>query len=245
MYEFRRNRFAMQGKNVIYFKVHILYGNWKAGIMDITKRYHDLQKVSQAHLGWQWLLPLRDADAYHLKSLRIPDTDEQWDFDGLVLSLVKILIDSLNEKSLKKLIPYEKQEALKDKSGIALLEAVLYLNGLEGADIHIVFLRKLASLHSSMSAQRKRQNYLKIANHFGVEDQSLQHVFANTLNSASDVFDYFIILVNSGQIREIFERNQMEAGYAILDEMIGMAESDRTDGSVNHDEVIYELQSKL
>lgn len=213
--------------------------------MGITKRYHDLQKASQAHLGWQWLLPLRDADAYHLKSLRIPDTDEQWDFDGLVLSLVKILIDSLNEESLKKLIPYEKQKVLKDKSGIALLEAVLYLNGLEGADVHIVFLRKLDSLCSSRSGQRKRQNCLKIANHFGVEDQNPQHVFANILNSASEVLDYFIILVNSGQIREIFKKNQMEAGYAILDEMIGMAESDRTDGSVNHDEVIYELQSKL
>lgn len=213
--------------------------------MDITKRYHDLQKASQAHLGWQWLLPLRDAGAYHLKSLRIPDTDEQWDCDGLVLSLVKILIDSLNEQSLKKLIPYEKQEALKDKSGIALLEAVLYLNGLEGADVHIVFLRKLERLCSRMRAQPKRQNSLKIANHFGVKDQNPQHVFANILNSASEVLDYFIILVNSGQIREIFEKNQMEAGYAILDEMIGMAESDRTDGSVNHDEVIYELQSKL
>ena len=213
--------------------------------MEIQKRYHDLQKASRIHLGWQWLLPLCDAEAYHLKSLRIPDTNEQWDFDGLVLSLVKILIDSLNEESLKKMIPYEKREALKDKSGIALLEAVLYLNCLEGADIHITFLQKLDSLHSSESAHRKGQNYLKVANHFGVEDQSLQHVFANTLNSASDVFDYFIILVNSGQIREIFERNQMEAGYAILDEMIGMAKSDRTDGSVNHDEVIYELQSKL
>ncbi|MYC76369.1 hypothetical protein F4X10_11450 [Candidatus Poribacteria bacterium] len=212
--------------------------------MSIKKRYHDLQKASQIHLGWQWLLPLRGADAYHLKSLRIPDTDEQWDFDGLVLSLVKVLIDSLNEESLKKLIPYEKREVLKDKSGVALLEDVLYLNCLEGADVHIVFLRKLDSLRSSGGAQGKRQNYLKIANHFGVEDQSLQHVFVNTLNSASDVLDYFIILVNSGRIREIFEKNQMEAGYAILDEMIGMAPSDRTDGSVNHDEVIYELQSK-
>ena len=50
--------------------------------------------------------------------------------------------------------------------------------------------------------------------------------------------------MNSGRIREILERNQVKAGYAILDEMIGMAESERTDGSINHDEAIYELQSK-
>jgi len=234
----------MQAKNVIYFKVHILCGDRKEDMMGIKKRYHDLQKASQTHLGWQWLLPLRDVDAFHLKSLRIPYTDEQWDFDGLVLSLAKILIDSLNEESLKKLIPYEKRKALRDKNGIALLEIVLSLNGLEGAEVHIVFLRKLDSFRSSGRGHRKGQNYLKIAEHFGVEDQNPQHVFANILNTASEVLDYFIVLVNSGQIREIFEKNQMEAGYAILDEMIGMVPSDRTDGSVNHDEVIYELQSK-
>ncbi len=37
---------------------------------------------------------------------------------------------------------------------------------------------------------------------------------------------------------EIVEKNKIEEGYAILDEMVGFAKSDRTDGSVNHDEVI-------
>ena len=202
------------------------------------QRYHDLQKASQIHLGWQWLLPLRTADAYHLQSLRIPATDEQRDFDGLVLSLAKILIDSLNEESLRKLIPCEKREETKDKRGISLLEAALYMNDLEGADTHIAFLRRLQNLRSGGSAHRKGKNYLKIVKHFNVENQSLLHVFANILNSASDTLDYFIVLVDSGRIREIFEKNQMETGYAILDEMIGMAESDRTDGSVNHDEVM-------
>jgi len=208
------------------------------------QRYDDLQKASQTHLGWQWLLPLHTADAHHLKSLRIPATDEQRDFDTMVLSLTKILIDSLNEKSLKKLIPFEKQEAFKDKRGISLLEAALHLNDFEGAETHIAFLRKLQNLRSSGSAHRKGRTYLKIAAYFDVENQSLRHVFANILNSASDTLEYFIILVNSGRIREILERNQVKTGYAILDEMIGMAESDRTDGSINHDEAIYELQSQ-
>ena len=208
------------------------------------QRYHDLQKVSQTYLGWQWLLPLHTVDAHHLKSLRIPATDEQRDFDAIVLSLTKILIDSLNEKSLKKLIPFEKQEAVKDKRGIALLDAALRLNNLEGADAHIDFLRKLQDLRSSGSAHRKGRTYLKKAAYFDIENQSLRHVFADIVSSASDTLGYFIVLVNSGRIREILERNQVKAGYAILNEMIGMAESERTDGSVNHDEVIYELQSK-
>ena len=213
--------------------------------MSVKKRYHDLQKTSQTHLGWQWLLPLCPADAHHLQALAIPETDEQCDFDSLVLSLAKILIDSVNEKSLKKLIPYERQEALKDKSGIALLEVVLHLNDLEEADVHIAFLRKLQNLRSSGSAHRTGQNYLKIAKHFDVENQSLQHVFANILNSASDTLDYFIALVKSGQIHEIIRQNHRTAADAIFKEMIGMAESDRTDASVNHDDVIYDLETKL
>ena len=63
--------------------------------MSIKKQYHDLQKASQTHLGWQWLLHLSPADAHHLQSLSIPETDEQCDFDSLVLGLAKILIDSL------------------------------------------------------------------------------------------------------------------------------------------------------
>ena len=203
--------------------------------------YNDLQKASQTQLGWQWLLPLRSADAHHLQ---IPDTDQQPDFGDLVLSLTEILINSLNEKSLKKLIPFEKQEAFKNKKGIALLEAVLHVNHLEGADAHIVFLQKLQGLCSSGSEHRTGCNYLEAAKHFGFGNQSLQNVFVNILNSASDTLNYFIILVNSGRIREIIKRNEIKATYAILDEMVGSVNFGATDASVNHDDVIYELQSK-
>lgn len=39
-------------------------------------------------------------------------------------------------------------------------------------------------------------------------------------------------------------QNNTKRGYAILSQMIGIADSGSTDGSVNHDEVIYELDSK-
>ena len=206
--------------------------------------YDDLQKASQTQLGWQWLLPLRSADADHLQSLETPTTNAQQDFDGLVLSLAKILIDSLNEKSLKKLIPCEKREAFKDKKGIALLEAALYLNELEGADVHVAFLRKLQSFRASGSVRQKAHNYLKVAKYFDCGSQSPRNVFANILNSASDTLDYFIVLVNSGRIRDIFEKNQIAMGYAGFRDMIGIADFGMSDASANHDEVIYELQSK-
>lgn len=46
------------------------------------------------------------------------------------------------------------------------------------------------------------------------------------------------------QIKKNVDKDKIAAGYAILAEMIGIADFEPTDASVNHDDVIYELQSK-
>ncbi len=43
---------------------------------------------------------------------------------------------------------------------------------------------------------------------------------------------------------EIIEPNKLAEGYAILDELVGFCESNRTDASVNHDSIIYESRAK-
>ena len=213
--------------------------------------YQALQKESEKCLGWHLLLPLDRRDEHHLKGLRIPSTDEQGDFDGLVLSLTKILIDSLNQKGLEKFISPEQEQNLNSdqkeslKGSIGCLEIALNSCGVTDATNHITFLRKLQKLRSTGSAHRKGSAYQKIARDFGIESQNLRALFHGLLSKALDVLDYFILLVRSRQInREIIEKNNRERGYAILDDMIGIAESDSTDGSANHEEVIYELDSK-
>ena len=86
----------MGGVSKTYFarQIEAQFANSDRPEHTFKQRYDDLQKVSQTHLGWQWLLPLHTADAHHRQSLRIPATDEQRDFDGMVLSLTKVLIDS-------------------------------------------------------------------------------------------------------------------------------------------------------
>ena len=198
------------------------------------QRYDHLQKESEKYLGWQLLQPLDFRDEHHFKSLRISSTDEQGDFDALVLSLTKILIDSLNQKELKKLISLEQEQNLTPdqkesfKRSIGCLEIALSSCGVEDATDYITFLRKLQSLRSSGSAHLKGSKYQKIAKDFGIESQSLQEVFAGILSKALDVLDYFIFLVRSRQInREIIQQNNRERGYAILDEMVGFAEFNR------------------
>ncbi|MYE88051.1 hypothetical protein F4X33_03545 [Candidatus Poribacteria bacterium] len=213
-------------------------------------RYDYLQRESEKHLSWQLLRPLAPRDEHHLKDLRIPSTDEQGDFDALVLSLTKVLIDSLNQKEIKKLISLEQERNLtpdqkKNLNGIGWLEITLNSCGVAGAAYHIAFLRKLQRLRSAGSAHRKGRNYQKIAEDFNLESQSLREVFAGILSKALEVVDYFIFLIRSRQInREIIEQNSRDRGYEIIGQMIGIADSGSTDGSVNHDEVIYELDSK-
>ena len=240
------------GMSETYFRRQILAQPTNSNQLEhlFKQRYDDLQKHSEKHLCWQLLRPLPPGDEYHLNALRIPATDEQRDFDELVLSLTKILIDSLNEKELKKLISLEQEQNLtpdqkENLKGIGWLEIALNACGVEDAANHIAFLRKLQNLRSAGSAHLKGSKYKKIAKDFGIESQSLRAVFAGILSKALDVLDYFIFLIQSHQInREIIEQNSIERGYAVLDEMIGIADSGSTDGSVNHDEVIYELDSK-
>ena len=42
---------------------------------------------------------------------------------------------------------------------------------------------------------------------------------------------------------EIIEEDKLTDGYAILDDLVGCCESNKTDASVNHDAIIYDLES--
>lgn len=155
------------------------------------QRYRLLSEVCEENLGWQLLLPLMKEDEYHLQSIRVPATDEQRDFDELVLGLATILADSLNVRQLKTLIPEEQH----NNGSIRLLEAALRTGEECGVSEHVDFLRNLQSLRSSGSAHRKGSQYRKVAASFGVDDQNLRAVFANVLWKAIGLLNYLIELV--------------------------------------------------
>ena len=228
----------------IFYKRQILAQEIDTDRPDLLfkERYDELIEACKEHLGWQLLQPLHSGDQHHLDSLRIPAADEQRDFDELVLSLAKILIDSLHVKRLNSLLSEEQKEGVGEGS-IALLEAVLASRNIEGASEHIAFLRQLQSLRSSSSAHRKGSKYRKVAKQFGIENQSLRDVFAGILWQALVVLNYFILLARSGSVENV-EGNRIQEGYAILDEMVGFVDSGATDGSVNHDDLIYDLRTK-
>ena len=188
------------------------------------ERYRKLQEACEKCCGWQLLLPLGTAEKYYLRGISIPNADASCDAAQTVINLAKILVDSLNDDALKRLVPHQEHEKLKGLWGIALLEFALSFNEIQGADIHIAFLRKLQCLRA--------------------EGNVCKYPLAEIIDGATDVLDYFIELLQSGCIEASVKRNARAAADALFAEIRAGYTAGRTDASVNHDEVIYELEAK-
>ncbi len=187
------------GISEIHFKRQILAEFTESDRLEhlFPQRYQELAKACDENLGWRLLLPLEKSDEHYFSCIRIPGTDEQRDFDELVLGLTKILIDSLNEGQLNALIPEDQRASLK---GISRLEAVLMSRGIADANEHMGFLKQLQSLRSTGSAHRKGKNCQKVARGFGIESQNHRAVITEILRKSIALLDYLTRAVNSGAL---------------------------------------------
>lgn len=142
-------------------------------------KFELFQKEWAKKYGWSLFKPLSKDDFHNYKSLHIPLNNNRKEFDEQVLSLVKVIIDSLNEKKLSEGI-----EILKSNpKGIDKLEAFLQSKGIR-LDEMIKFLRNLQTLRSSSVAHRKSKNkddYLKVQDYFKFDELTLIEVFEDIL----------------------------------------------------------------
>ena len=162
--------------------------------------YEQLQKACDERLGWQLLRSLGSEDEYRFQRLRVPVNNEQCHFDDLVQDLQTILIESINVKPLKRLLPAPEKANLKVKRSIEILGVVLSFYSIEDADRRISFLQKLQALRSEGSGHRKGRGYQKIAKYFGVDSLGQQEAFIAILEQALDTVDFLISVVQSGKL---------------------------------------------
>lgn len=160
--------------------------------------YRELLVASEEVLGWPLLLPLSGDDRHHLETIRIPSTDEQQELDTLILSMAKILVDSINQRKLRKLIPPERLTGV--KGSISLLEAVLDVRGVPDRDRHITFLRRLQRLRSSGTAHRKGSTYREIADELGIRRESRKQVFTLLLEQSLELLQFLLSVIRSGNL---------------------------------------------
>lgn len=140
------------------------------------QKYNVFQEGWEKKFGWKFFRPLAKGDEHHFKTLHIPLTNEQKEFDEQVLSLVKIFIDSLNEKELEK----GSNIAKKDARGIDKLEGFLRAKGCVFVEM-IEFLRNLQDLRSAGVAHLKGSRYEKIKQEFSIGQKDLPQVFDDIL----------------------------------------------------------------
>lgn len=147
-------------------------------------KYEKFQKTWHKKFGWYLFEPLHDGDKYHLKSLHIPSTDETKEFEDQVLSVSKILIDSLNQKELSKNLKMSKDSPGK----IDWLEAFQIGHGFNRPEL-FEFLRKLQALRSSSIAHRKGRKMKSSYEYFGLGTKSRTVVFEDILIKSIWIFN--------------------------------------------------------
>lgn len=162
--------------------------------LKFKRDYGILQKKWYDKYDWLIFKELVEKDKYNLDNIRIPSTDSQEEFDTLVLSLVKCIIDSLNEEMLAISNPTdEKGNTIR---GINKLQVWLEENGAKNYDDHISFLRNLQDLRSSGTGHRKGKKYAKISRVFGIDEKSLIDIYKQILLQADDFIVYLTGFAN-------------------------------------------------
>lgn len=155
-------------------------------IFIFQNKYIKVNNAYDEKLGYPLFLPLHNDDEYTLNELRIPLLDSQAEFDQQVLFLVKLLIDSLNEKGITMSISPE----IGISGSISKLEELFKHYGLKDYEDEIKFLRSLQGLRSSSVAHKKGGNYDRISKNFQIGELSKVEVFKQIVNRANDFLNY-------------------------------------------------------
>lgn len=163
--------------------------------------------------GWPLFKELAADDQYHFETLHVMgQNDDQKEFDGLIQSITKLVIDSLNEKQLVKAIDSTKSDVvqlLNEKKvkelkpsniqgGITKFECFLISEGLLNVDI-VKLLREIQELRSCTVAHRKSTKLDSktedLFNFFGILQDSDKVVLYNLLNRLNEMLKWLISIV--------------------------------------------------
>lgn len=160
--------------------------------------------------GWSLFKELAADDQYHFETLHLMGQEnDQKEFDGLIQSITKLIIDSLNEKQLVKAIDSTKPDVLRFLSernikeskpsniqgGITKFECFLISEGLLDSNV-VKLLRNIQDLRSSTVAHRKSTKLdtktKELFNFFGILQESDKVVLLNLLVRLNKMLDWII-----------------------------------------------------
>lgn len=152
--------------------------------------------------NWQLFLPLASDDIHRFKTLHcLTQSDNPSDFEEQILSMTKIIIDSLNEAELVKNIDETNVDVqarltelkVPDKNSVngGISKFELYLLS-QGKDLHesISYLRHLQELRSSTTAHRKSRSKVKnYESYFLIQSRTQQEVLEIIFNKGIELLE--------------------------------------------------------
>ena len=168
-----------------YFRRSILaeFADPEDSALRLQYAYESFSKAWLKQFGWHLFKPLNNADSHHFTTLHRPFTTEPSELDEIMLSLSKLLCDSINVRRIKQGIPgFQAKDAHGNtKSSIAILKEYLGHRRFENTDKFISCLRTVQDLRSTSAAHRKGSKYDKVAKSVGLDSKS-------TVQVADDIF---------------------------------------------------------
>lgn len=133
-------------------------GEWAAaGSPDLEFRsmYRQLGPKSRQKLGWPLFLNPEAGDASLLRRIRVPLNDSQPEVEGAISIVVKLLVDSINEKEVSRNL----DSKIANEKGISKLDRFLRALHYPEADRDIALLRSLQEIRSRGVAHRKSSEF--------------------------------------------------------------------------------------
>ena len=160
--------------------------------------------------GWPLFKELAVDDQYHFETLHLMgQNNDQKEFDGLIQSITKLVIDSLNEKQLVKGIDCNKPDVIQllteknikelkpsnIQGGITKFECFLISEGVLNSDF-VKLLREIQELRSCTVAHRKSTKLdsktESLFNFFGILQNSDKIVLSNLLSRLNEMLKWLI-----------------------------------------------------
>ncbi|MCV7289201.1 hypothetical protein H7J87_28135 [Mycolicibacterium wolinskyi] len=127
----------------------------QAADLRLKQLYSRFRRDWKARYGWDLFRDPVAADEHVLKRLRVPLNNSQPEFEGQVMNMAKVLVDSLNESKLQELLG----DKVEGEKGIAKLKRWLEHESYPDPDAIVTILQRVQRLRSRVAAHRKGSDY--------------------------------------------------------------------------------------
>ncbi|CAM4178753.1 hypothetical protein NORO109296_22025 [Nocardiopsis rhodophaea] len=141
--------------------------------------YERFREAWREKFGWDLFKPLKSEDEHYWRTLHVPTSENQKEFDDQVMALAKLIIERLNEREIAKYITVEQSD-----KGITKFGKYLDAVGFPDRQQFVALLRNLNSLRSG-PAHVKGKDYRRAAQHFKLEEMGMSGAFAGILESST------------------------------------------------------------